>query len=115
MAKKTNYTNYSKNENKTEVVEEIVEQPVEEVEVVPEPEVEPEPEAEEVKEIMGVVAGCDRLNVRADADSTAEILNTLAKGTKVQIDEAGSTKDFYKIYTASGIEGYCMKQFITIQ
>jgi hypothetical protein len=31
------------------------------------------------------------------------------------IDEKESTEEFYKVCTAAGIEGFCMKKFIAIQ
>jgi hypothetical protein len=35
--------------------------------------------------------------------------------TELMIDENESTEEFYKVFTAAGIEGFCMKKFITIQ
>jgi hypothetical protein len=43
-----------------------------------------------------------------------EVLCVLNEKTKVEIDEVNSTEDFYKVATVSGVEGYCMKKFITV-
>ena len=45
------------------------------------------------------------LNVYTRSDTSSE----------VEIDLGNSTDDFYKICTASGAEGYCQKEFITIK
>lgn len=115
-----------KEEVQEPVVEEAVEEVVEEVvvveEVAPAVEVE-EPVAEEVIEeaptapvpVTGVVSDCTSLRVRKAANSEAEILGTIELGSEVAIDEAGSTSDFYKVCTAAGLEGFCMKKFITIK
>ena len=65
--------------------------------------------------LVGSVYRCDVLNVRAKPWSTSGIIGTIKKGSEIMIDEDDSTKDFYKICTASGIEGYCMKEFIELQ
>ena len=69
---------------------------------------------EPVKEVKGVVINCARLNVRKDPEPKAEILCTVDANHELMIDEADSTEDFYKVYTAAGIEGYCVKYFIAI-
>jgi len=40
------------------------------------------------------------------------VICTINCHAEVEIDELESTDDFYKICTASGVEGYCMKKFI---
>ena len=35
--------------------------------------------------------------------------------TELMINEKESTEEFYKVCTAAGIEGFCMKKFIAIQ
>lgn len=72
-------------------------------------------EVEAVKEITGYVIDCSKLNVRKDPKKDAVVLSTIAAKTKVIIDSKGSNKSFYKVKTPTGIEGYCMKQFITIE
>lgn len=100
MSKKNrNYTNYPKPQAKpveSEVVEEVVE-----------PEV-PTP-------VIGVVTGCEKLNVRAAANTGANVVCIIAAGDEVEINEEESTNDFYAVYTGTGAEGYCMKKFITIK
>lgn len=65
--------------------------------------------------VVGVVTDCVRLNVRKRPESTAEVITTIDCLTEVVIDEEQSTDGFYKICTAAGIEGFCMKKFIVIR
>ena len=119
---RNDYTKYSK-ENRTEASE--IEVDVEPIPVETEPVVEVNVEAEPVIEIpekpepvvetprkMARVFGCAKLNVRKSPNPKADVVCEISCGVTVEIDEANSTSDFYKIYTASGIEGYCMKTYI---
>lgn len=65
--------------------------------------------------LLGNVAGCAKLNVRQKPVADGAIIGTLPVSAEVMIDETESTEDFYKVCTASGMEGYCMKEYITIQ
>lgn len=94
------YTKFSKNKKPETTVEDIVE----DVAVV-----------EEVTIKTGSVYGCSKLNVRSAASSESEIVCVISENTKIAVDESESTSDFYKICTVSGIEGYCMKQYITLE
>ena len=111
----TNYNKMSKkHHNETE---EVVQQPIEAVEpteieesVAEEPVVEtPEPE-----KLEGVVSGCAQMYVRSGASVDAEPLGVIRCDTKVQIYEAESTDDFYSVCTETGLEGFCMKKFISV-
>ena len=66
----------------------------------------------QVRRPSGVVANCQSLNVRSEANTDAEVVSSLRVGSNVTIDEENSTEDFFKICTAAGIDGYCMKQYI---
>lgn len=105
------YTNYSKpNPQPVEepVVEEVVD-PVEE-EIV-------EAIEEEVVETTtnATVVDCKKLNVRKTPNKLAGIVTTIPVGTNVVVDIDKSTVGFYKVTTESGIEGYCVKEFIAIK
>lgn len=87
----------------------ITAEPIEEV-VEPEEEITEEPE----EYLMGNVTAKE-LYIREAPNKNADSLCTIKKGTEVMIDEVASTEDFYSVVTESGIEGFCMKQFIKIQ
>lgn len=63
----------------------------------------------------GVVADCENLNVREAPNPDATVVKIIDKDSEVMIDESESTDDFYKVCTASGVEGFCMKQFIAVR
>lgn len=63
---------------------------------------------------LGVVENCTKLNVRFKPNPKSDVVCVLDANTEVLIEEDGSTDDFYKIYASSGIEGYCMKKYITV-
>lgn len=134
-----NYNNYSANKPEVKVEEVVVEVTEENTPVIGETEqvevtVEIEPTAEiestvEIEEpvieepvveptlapVIGVV-NCPRLRVRSEADSTADnVICEIAEGTEVQVNEAESKGEFYKVITTAGAEGFCMKKFITIK
>lgn len=121
-----NYSNFSKKKNQQhdhqisvdEVLElnespieeteaTIVEESVENIEQELEPIAKPEP-------VKGIIAGCASLRVRAESNTDSEVLCVLEKATELSIDLDNSTEDFYKVITADGINGYCMKNFINI-
>lgn len=113
MSNKRDYTRYSKeNANLTEDVEpvEVVE---ETAEVIEEPMVE-DPIIDESKHISGVVVDCVKLNVREQPNPNADILGIINEGSEVLVNEEESTDDFYKICTSAGLEGYCMRKFVSI-
>lgn len=131
MGKKRDYTKYSKTSNESkESVESTeikvqgnpietatkLELPVEvETETITEPEAKvEETKVEEPKYVTGIVTDCVRLNVREDPNSRATILGTITVDTELIVNKEESTEDYYKICTSVGLEGYCMKRFVTI-
>ena len=120
--KHRDYTKYAKTQDEPAMAvidapsfEEAIE-PVETAEVV-EPIEAMEPAIDTVIETVpapkiGRVFGCTSLNVRKAPKTNATVICTINCHAEVEIDELESTDDFYKICTASGIEGYCMKKFI---
>ena len=124
------YTQYSKfsgeepmlvNDPELEVedtVEEKIDEPIEGQivipEVEPEPVSDPEPSVESENRKFGKVSNCKKLNIRKLPSRDAEIVSELIEGSEVMIDEKESTALFYKICTEHGIDGYCMKDYITV-
>lgn len=77
-------------------------------------EVEPVVEvAAEPTEAEGKV-NCKKLHLRSEADVESDSLRILAGGTRVLVYPATSTDEFYHVCTANGLEGFCMKKFITL-
>ena len=63
----------------------------------------------------GMVVKCEKLNVREKPESGAKIICTIDAWAEVIIDMANSIGKWFKICTESGIEGYCMNDFIQIK
>jgi hypothetical protein len=82
---------------------------------VAENEVEPVVEvvAEPIVEAEGKV-NCKKLYLRSEADVESKALRILSGGTRVRVYPATSTDEFYHVCTANGLEGFCMKKFITL-
>lgn len=76
-------------------------------------EFEPQDDADEI--MIGVVANCVKLNVRAEPRADATIVCEVVCQAELMIDESESTEEFFKVCTTAGIEGFCMKKFITVQ
>ena len=63
---------------------------------------------------MGYVKA-KRLNIRKEPNIESGIVCIVETGSELMIEKEGSTKEWFKVYTASGFEGYCMKKFVTIE
>ena len=112
-----NYNQISKkNYDKTEPVEQV-ETPVETavVETPAETPVETESIKPAKPEPIEGTVGCEKLNVRSDATIDSEPVGVINRDSKVFIYKDESTEEFYKVCTATGLEGYCMKKFISVQ
>lgn len=129
--------NYHKMYNKPEVkVQEVTEQEAEAVietpaETATEPEVEiqmaiqevaepevlaPVEETEETNEpITAIVVDCAKLNVREEPAPKANVVAVIDASNEVVIYEDESFGNYYKVCTASGIEGYCVKDYLKLK
>lgn len=70
---------------------------------------------EKVEDIKGCVDGCENLRVREEPSKEANVLSIIKKAEIVTVDIDNSKRDFYKVKTQNGVEGYCMKKFIKIK
>lgn len=110
-----NYTQYSNKKNENYAAP-AVEEETKTVEPVVEPTVQIEPKVVETEPeavtVTGVVVNCVKLNVRAKADATAEVICVLNAASEIEINVDKSTAEWFSVCTATGIEGYCMRKFI---
>lgn len=72
-------------------------------------------EDETAEMLVGIVVDCTRLNVRQTPNKGGKVVATIPVGTELLIDGDQLDDEYYAVCTASGIEGFCMKQFIEIQ
>lgn len=116
-----NYTNYNKISNTNKPKEAVETTPAIAVVETPDTEattvVTPEPENTTVPEVpettFGHVCNCKRLNVRKDADKTADVICVIDVGDEVEIVSEGETEDFYCV-RFDDVTGFCMKEYIEI-
>lgn len=131
--------NYHKmyNTPKAEAVEEVADQEVETTatteltettEAVTEPEVEIQMAIEDVAEpeviapveepeqpITAIVVNCAKLNVREEPSPRAEAVAVIDASNEVVVYDSESFGNYYKVCTASGIEGYCVKDYLKLK
>jgi hypothetical protein len=107
------YTKHSKkNQNEVEEVQEVESiEPGEEVEFE-ETTNEIEQPVESKTYDLGIVHGCAKLRVRSEPRFGTNVVCEIEKGTRVMIDKEQSTTEYYKIFTESGVEGFCVKTYI---
>lgn len=67
------------------------------------------------KPYIGVVTDCVKLNVRETPDPDGTILTVIPALSTVTVDLDASTDTFCKVRTESGVDGYCMKQYIHLR
>lgn len=63
----------------------------------------------------GVVTDCLKLNVRKEPSADAEVLAIVDCLSEVMVDIDASINDFYKVCTAVGVEGFCMRKYIALK
>lgn len=93
--------------------EEIVEPKIKEDEIV-EPKIKEDENIDEPTISIGKVANCKKLNVRMEPLKNAAVATVIECGETVLIVEEESTDDFYAVQVAD-VEGFCMKEFITVE
>lgn len=106
---KRNYTNYAKNYAEKSVTQEVVDTVVKTVEAEP---VDTAPIVQ--TPLYGVVSGCNALNIRKEPEPNAEVLCVEAIKSILVVDLDNSTDEWYSVCTKDGIEGFCMKQYVTL-
>ena len=63
--------------------------------------------------VMGVVVNCVLLNVREGPSITSAPLEVLNVGVTVEC--SNETSGFIKVHTPSGVDGYCMREYIHLR
>lgn len=65
--------------------------------------------------MVGVVTDCLKLNIRKEPSKDSEVAAIVTCLDELMIDLDASTDDWYAVYTAAGIEGFCMKKFVAVR
>lgn len=72
----------------------------------------------EPKTVTGVVTNCSKLNIRTKPTKITKkpnVVREVPSGTQLIVDLDKSTGDWYKVCTADGVEGFCMKMYVTLK
>ena len=64
--------------------------------------------------VVGYVSGCLKLNIREEGYLGANVVCVVPEKTALLIEVAESNDEWYKVYTETGMEGFCMKQYVTL-
>ena len=94
------------------VVEETMEESVEEVteEVIEGPVIEPPTEP-----LYGVI-NCERLRIRKEPHVAIDnVVALVTRNTEVMVDPDTSDDQWCHVYTSAGLDGYCMRDYVTIK
>lgn len=60
-------------------------------------------------------ANCLRLHIHSEPNLESEIVCKVRYLTELEVESDESTPDFYKVYTVTGAEGFCQKEFVTLK
>nr|DAH99594.1 MAG TPA: putative dipeptidyl-peptidase VI [Caudoviricetes sp.] len=112
MSNKKLYMGY---DEETESLADVTEEVEEEIaEVNESEEVEKEVTEEADSTVVGYVSGCLKLNIREEGYPGANVVCVVPEKTALLIEVAESNDEWYKVYTEAGMEGFCMKQYVTL-
>ena len=64
--------------------------------------------------IVGVVSGCKRLNIRKAPNKDSDVVEVVHAGTELTIAQHSLDKPWYRVTTSDGVKGFCMREFVTI-
>ena len=71
-------------------------------------------DAVEEETVVGVVIGCEKLNIRKGPAINSDVLCTVPVNAVLVIDVNESTNEWYSVITESGCNGYCMKKYVKV-
>ena len=64
---------------------------------------------------MAFVHNCVKLNVRENPDPNASVVMTINAGDEVMVYGSDKSGNYYSICTESGVEGYCIKDYLKMK
>lgn len=72
-------------------------------------------EKTEPKPHKAIVCNCKKLNVRENPEPKANVIMIINEDDEVTVYTDGSVGNYYSIRTESGIEGYCVKDYLKMK
>lgn len=62
-----------------------------------------------------MINNCKKLNIRKKPNKNSDVLGVVTAVNTLTIEEIKSKPEWVKVITDSGIEGYCMKQYVAVK
>lgn len=75
-------------------------------------------ESDRPKTVIGVVTNCSKLNIRTKPTKVSKKPNVVCEvpsGAQLIVELRRGDGDWYKVRTADGAEGFCMKMYVTLK
>lgn len=72
------------------------------------------PKSEAPVNIVGVVCDCKKLNIRKAPNKDSDVVEVVSAGAELTIAKHSVDKPWYRVTTADGIKGFCMREFVMI-
>lgn len=69
---------------------------------------------DEVDTTTGVVTDCKMLNIRKTPSKDSDPVCTVDAGEFLTVNLNDSTAAWYSVRTSAGVEGFCMKKFVSV-
>ncbi len=66
-------------------------------------------------EMLTGVSNSIRLHIHEEPNLKSMVICKVRYLTDLLVDPEESTEDFYKVFTATGVEGFCEKEFVTLR
>lgn len=66
--------------------------------------------------IVGIVCNCNKLRIRKEPSFESDnVLCIVESGTKLMINKSDSTEKWCHVYDDTGMDGFCMKEYIAFK
>lgn len=75
----------------------------------------PVEEPEQAAIVSAIVVDCAKLNVREEPSPKADVVAVIDASNEVVVYDSESFGNYYKVCTAAGIEGYCVKDYLQLK
>lgn len=64
--------------------------------------------------VVGIVCDCNKLNIRKAPNKNSDVVEVVPVGTELTIGQHSLDKPWYRVTTATGVKGFCMREFVLI-
>ena len=65
--------------------------------------------------LIGVVIDCRKLNIRKEPSANADVVCEVPESSELLIDISKSTAEWFNVCTTAGVDGFCMRKYVSIE